>query len=275
MRFLRAGTGLTPALCGGMVGAHPVLLINPIQNKKAGGGLPSAFLVQVCGDQSGCLPREARISRLMRFLRAGTGLTPALCGGMVGAHPVLLINPIQNKKAGGGLPSAFLVQVCGDQSGCLPREARISRLMRFLRAGTGLTPALCGGMVGAHPVLLINPIQNKKAGGRTAFGFSCTGLRGSERLFAQRGQDQPADAISPGGNRSGSCSLRRRGGCAPGSSHKTPHKIKKPGADCLRLFLYRSAGDQSGCLPREARISRLMASSPGSNSCPASAMSQR
>ena len=40
-------------------------------------------------------------------------------------------------------------------------------------------------------------------------------------------------------------------------------------------FLCWYAGNQSGRLPREARISRLMASSPGSNSCPASAMSQR
>ena len=40
-------------------------------------------------------------------------------------------------------------------------------------------------------------------------------------------------------------------------------------------FLCWYAGNQSGCLPMEARISRLMASSPGSNSCPDSAMSQR
>lgn len=85
-----------------------------------------------------------------------------------------------------------------------------------LRSGTvcpadgGPAPALCGGVAGAHPVLLINPIQNKKSRGRAAFGFLCW-----------------------------------------------------------------YAGNQSGCLPMEARISRLMASSPGSNSCPDSAMSQR
>lgn len=53
------------------------------------------------------------------------------------------------------------------------------------------------------------------------------------------------------------------------------YPVSPHGGGLPSAFLAQVCGDQSGCLPREARISRLMASSPGSNSCPASAMSQR